>query len=98
MVASLYIPNPEKKPIVNHKDGVKSNNNVSNLEWNTYSENSRHAHDTGLTSQETPVVQIDKDTGEELRVFPSQASVVRILGEKYTYLYNALLFYQDTFV
>jgi hypothetical protein len=47
-IAMAFIPNPENKKEVNHIDGNKQNNDISNLEWNTPLENSTHAWNMGL--------------------------------------------------
>lgn len=48
LVANAFIPNQDNKPTVNHIDGNKKNNNVSNLEWATRSEQNIHASKLGL--------------------------------------------------
>jgi len=47
LLAQTFINNPKDKPCVNHIDGVRHNNQLWNLEWCTYKENTRHAFDTG---------------------------------------------------
>src|SRR5688572_19420455 len=48
LVASAFLPNPENKPQVNHRDFDASNNHVSNLEWCTGAENREHYYKFGV--------------------------------------------------
>lgn len=72
-VAKVFLPNPENKRCVNHKDGVKCNNKLSNLEWVTDQENLVHSYVTGLHKAKTGEESIrfsgavdayDKETNE----------------------------------
>lgn len=50
LLAKHFIPNPENKPEVNHKNGNKGDNRLENLEWVTHKENLNHAFDTNLSA------------------------------------------------
>lgn len=61
LLANTFLPNPENKREINHIDGDKTNNQLSNLEWVHGYENIRHAFTTGLTKTPTTMdyTQID---------------------------------------
>ena len=67
LVAQHFLPNPNNLPQVNHIDGNRYNNSVSNLEWVTGSENVLHAYANGLKSNHGELNPFRKLTEEDVR-------------------------------
>lgn len=71
LVAQCFLLNPHDYPVVNHKDGNKFNNCVSNLEWVSHSQNTKHAIEIGTLPGKRKVRQIHEITGSVIAEYDS---------------------------
>ncbi len=80
LIAEAFLPNPDNLPCINHKDGNKQNNSISNLEWCDYSHNNREAHRLGL----------NRGTSKEVYQFDLNENLIKVWssGRKAEQYYN----------
>ena len=87
IVAENLIDNPQNKPQVNHLDGDKENNHVSNLYWCTASENTRHAINTGLyvgvRGEENNLSKLKEYQVIEIRKMAEDGIDKKVISEKF---------------
>lgn len=72
LLCQTFIPNPNNYPIVNHKNGIKHDNRLCNLEWCTHRMNSLHANDIGL-------IRMNGEDNPSSKL--SNAQRIKIVGE-----------------
>lgn len=90
LVARTFIPNTLNLPTVNHIDGNKLNNDVSNLEWVSYSDNNIHALKNGLRNPRgTPIAQLTTD-GKLVGVYNSSYEATRLTGLSFNNISHCL--------
>lgn len=73
LICKAFAPNPENKPIVNHKDENRTNNNIENLEWVTQQENTNHSLDlhARVASNCRSRIVLQIQDGKIIKEFPS---------------------------
>lgn len=82
LVAEAFVSNPHKKPIINHINGIKSDNRIENLEWVTNSENIRHAYDTGLRNPNRPYRRFNNEQIIQIRLLANSMGL-KLVASKF---------------
>lgn len=85
LVALAFIKNDKPNMTVNHKDGNRYNNVLSNLEWLTLADNIRHGFETGLFNSNMKNIEV-KNQKNEVLSFQSQASFSRYINKTTSYV------------
>ena len=91
LVTQAFIVNPNSLPDVNHKDGNKKNNNVSNLEWCSGSYNLQHAINIGLVKNQCKICRkVTVKYDEKIVIFETMKDCAEFFGFKRSWLQNRI--------
>ena len=82
LVATCWIPNPEKKPTVNHKNSVRNDNRIENLEWSTDQEQTDHRMANGrkTNSFRNKIWKLDPKTSEKICLYDNALTAALDVG------------------
>lgn len=90
LIALTFLDKPDGKDYINHIDGNRLNNHISNLEWCDHTENNNHAFDNDLIGTGRKIVLVNKET-KESHYFRSQTKASIFLDVNEKYISNTLL-------
>lgn len=103
LIAEHFLPNPNNLPQVNHIDGDKTNNNISNLEWVDNKSNTKHGYDNNLYHSKRRSIKVEvynklgeyintyksiRETAEELHINRKTLSRILFDNKENNYDYN----------
>ena len=94
LLAELFIPNPNNELFINHIDGNKLNNSISNLEWCSHSYNMKHAFRTGLinnTGEKNGMSKLNEEKVKEIKILLSNKVSQYKIAELFNISRSAIL-------
>lgn len=80
MVAKLFVPNPDNKPQVNHKNGVRHDNAAENLEWVTSRENTIHGYKSNGRKPSEKQIELSRTRFSGVRNPKASLNEARVLS------------------